>query len=71
MRILYSDFISMEKMGVRKDGTTYERFQVVFPEDIEEAISKLENKQGLGFSEMISPSELRKLLGIRGRCEND
>ena len=65
MRILYSDFISMEKMGVRKDGTTYERFQVVFPEDIEAAISKLENKQGLGFSEMISPSELRKLLGIR------
>jgi len=67
MRILYSDFISMEKIGVRKDGTTYERFQVVFPEDIEEAISKLEHKQGLGFSEMISPSELRKLLGIRGK----
>lgn len=40
-RHLYTHALNCERFGERDDGTTFERFRVILPEDIVEAINEL------------------------------
>lgn len=62
-RRLYTHVIDVERFGTRKDGTKYERFSIMFPEDVRSAVSLIREKMCLCEGDL-------KYLGRKGPCIN-